>query len=89
VGAELLGVADAPLCVPVAPGVPAGLDVCALAVDRGHSETKAAAPSAMAEVRRAPCIMATSLLMSGAARREKPPSPSINVENARASQTFL
>ena len=61
---------------------PLGVDVSALAVDRGDNETKAAAPSAMAETRRAPCVMATSLQMGGAARRGKPPSPSSSRERA-------
>jgi hypothetical protein len=56
VGVALLGVE--PLCGEV---TLFGVDVSsALTVDRGDNETKAATPSAMAEPRRAPCVMATS-----------------------------
>ena len=58
-------------------------DVSALAVERGDNETKAATPSAMAETRRAPCVMATSLQMSGAARRRTPPSPAVTLKTRK------
>ena len=86
VGAAPLGVEDAPLCGAV---TPLGVDVSALAVDRGDNETKAAAPSAMAETRRAPCVMATSLQMGGAARRRKPPSPAVTLKTRKPTGRSL
>ena len=82
-GEDVSPLDDCPLAVdaapPVADVVPLVAELsCALAGDRGDNETKAAAPSAMAETRRAPFVMATSLEMGGAARRRKPPFAHIN-----------
>jgi hypothetical protein len=54
----------------------------ALAVDSEEIETKAAAPSAMAETWRAPCVMATSLLAFTCLRQRR--TDQVNAESDRA-----
>jgi hypothetical protein len=74
---------------PVTDAAPLVAALSALAKDRGDNETNAAAPSAMAETRRAPFVMANSLYISGATAPRETPRPLLNFENARAKRTFL
>jgi hypothetical protein len=84
-GAAPLGADVAPLCAEVVPLV---AELSALAVERAENETKATAPSAMAETRRALYLMATSLQMGRRYAPHEAPSPAITLENAQADWRF-